>query len=253
MELVIDFREKSLCESLTKIGVQFKQENLLLGDILFRLDGKAIVIIERKTLADYAASHLTNRYREQRARLQTARTEGTYIAYMLEGGWQYSPLERIWGPCIPRTGAPGPASPARNVTEKMLRTLAYRLQFKYKIPVIQTLNVLESARNIEHLLAILTEDPTYFKETPEDDLAVARAATATTGNFSARRKDNVPPAASMLMGLHGMSLTKAEAILTAVPTIVALCEKTKEEIANIPAGKGRIGPKLGADIFAALH
>ena len=242
MELVIDYRETSLCESLTKIGVQFKQENLLLGDILFRLDGKAIAIIERKTLADYAASHLTNRYREQRARLQTARTEGTYIAYLLEGGWQYSPLERVWGP-----------PDGRNVTEKMLRTLAYRLQFKYKIPVIHTLNVLESARNIEHLLAILTEDSTYFKETPEDDLAVARAATATTGNFSARRKDNVPPAASMLMGLHGMSLMKAEAILAAVPTIVALCEKTKEEIANIPAGKGRIGPKLGADIYAALH
>jgi ERCC4-type nuclease len=242
MELVIDYRETSLCESLTKIGVQFKQENLLLGDILFRLDGKAISIIERKTLADYAASHLTNRYREQRARLQTARTEGTYIAYMLEGGWQYQPYERIWGP-----------PDGRNVTEKMLRTLAYRLQFKYKIPVIQTLNVHESARNIEHLLAILTEDPTYFKETPEDDLVIARAATATTGNFSARRKDNVPPAASMLMGLHGMSLTKAEAILASVKTIVDLCEKTKEEIANIPAGKGRIGPKLGADIFAALH
>ena len=242
MELVIDYRETSLCDALTKIGVQFKQENLLLGDILFHLDGKAIAIIERKTLADFAASHLTNRYREQRARLQTARAEGTYIAYMLEGGWQYSPLERVWG-----------SASGRNVTEKMLRTLAYRLQFKYKIPVIQTLNVIESARNIEHLLAILTEDSTYFKETPEDDLAVARAATATTGNFSARRKDNVPPAASMLMGLHGMSLTKAEAILAAVPTIADLCQKTKEEIANIPAGKGRIGPKLGADIFAALH
>ena len=242
MELVIDYRETSLCEALTKIGIQFKQENLLLGDILFRLDEKAIAIIERKTLADYAASHLTNRYREQRARLQTARSEGTYIAYMLEGGWQYSPFERVWRPAS-----------GRNVTEKMLRTLAYRLQFKYKIPVIQTLNVQESARNIEHLLAILTEDPTYFKETPEDDLAIARAATATTGNFSARRKDNVPPAASMLMGLHGMSLTKAEAILASVGTIVDLCGKTKEEIANIPAGKGRIGPKLGADIFAALH
>ena len=115
MELVIDYRETSLCESLTKIGVQFKQENLLLGDILFRLDSKAIAIIERKTLADYAASHLTNRYREQRARLQTARTEGTYIAYLLEGGWQYSPYERVWGP-----------PDGRNVTEKMLRILAYR-------------------------------------------------------------------------------------------------------------------------------
>jgi len=242
MELVIDYRETSLCEALKEIGVQFKQENLLLGDILFRLDNKEIAILERKTLADYAASHLTNRYREQRARLLTARSEGIAIGYLLEGGWRYAASERIWGP---------PAG--RNCTEKMLRTLAYRLQFKYKIPVIQSLNVMESARNIEHLLAILTEDPAYFKETPEADLAVARAATATTGNFSARRKDNVPPAASMLMGLHGMSFTKAEAILSSVGSIVDLCGKTKEEIAEILVGGRRLGPKLGADIFAALH
>ena len=115
MELVIDYRETTLCEALKEIGVQFKQENLLLGDILFRLEGKAIAILERKTLADYAASHLTNRYREQRARLQTSRSEGTYIAYLLEGGWHYPPFERVWGP-----------PDGRNVTEKMLRTLAYR-------------------------------------------------------------------------------------------------------------------------------
>lgn len=242
MELVIDYRETTLCEALKEIGVQFKQENLLLGDILFRLEGKAIAILERKILADYAASHLTNRYREQRARLQTARSEGTAIGYLLEGGWRYAASERTWGP---------PAG--RNCTEKMLRLLAYRLQFKYKIPVIQTLNVMESARNVEQLYGILAEDFTYFKETPEADLTAARAATATTGNFSARRKDNVPPAASMLMGLHGMSLAKAEAILSSVGTIEALCGKTKEEIADVLVGGRRLGPKLGLDLWTALH
>jgi hypothetical protein len=57
----------------------------------------------------------------------------------------------------------------------------------------------------------------------------------------------------MLMGLHGVSLVKAEAILAVVPTIVDLCGKSAKEIADIPAGKGRIGPKLGGDIHGALH
>jgi len=52
---------------------------------------------------------------------------------------------------------------------------------------------------------------------------------------------------------HIAILVKAEAILAVVPTIVDLCGKSAKEIADIPAGKGRIGPKLGGDIHGALH
>jgi ERCC4-type nuclease len=244
--LAIDFRESSLMEQLQVLKVPFLSESLPLGDVLFRdLSGVAVALFERKTLDDYAGSHLTNRYREQRARLITARSQGTQIGYLLEGGWRYGTQERVFGQ--PTEGK------RSTVNETMLRTLAFRLQFKYKIPVIQTANVLETAYILKHLFEILQQDTAYFKETPEEDLALAKQATATTGNFSARRKDNVEPAASMLMGLHGVSLVKAEAILAVVPTIVDLCGKTAKEIADIPAGKGRIGPKLGGDIHGALH
>ena len=244
--LVIDFRESSLMEQLQVLKVPFVSESLPLGDVLFRdLSGVAVALFERKTLDDYAGSHLTNRYREQRARLITARSQGTQIGYLLEGGWRYGAQERVFGE--PTEGK------RSTVNETMLRTLAFRLQFKYKIPVIQTANVLETAYTLKHLYEILGQDIAYFKETPEEDLVLAKQATATTGNFSARRKDNVEPAASMLMGLHGVSLVKAEAILAVVPTIVDLCGKTAKEIADIPAGKGRIGPKLGGDIHGALH
>ena len=244
--LVIDFRESSLMEQLQVLKVPFVSESLPLGDVLFRdLSGVAVALFERKTLDDYAGSHLTNRYREQRARLITARSQGTQIGYLLEGGWRYGAQERVFGQ--PTEGK------RSTVNETMLRTLAFRLQFKYKIPVIQTANVLETAYTLKHLYEILGQDIAYFKETPEEDLVLAKQATATTGNFSARRKDNVEPAASMLMGLHGVSLVKAEAILAVVPTIVDLCGKTAKEIADIPAGKGRIGPKLGGDIHGALH
>ena len=244
--LAIDFRESSLMTQLQVLKVPFVSESLPLGDILFRdLSGVAVALFERKTLDDYAGSHLTNRYREQRARLITARSHGTQIGYLLEGSWRYGAQERVFGQ--PTEGK------RSTVNETMLRTLAYRLQFKYKIPVIQTANVLETAYTLKHLYEIFGQDIAYFKETPEEDLAAAKQATATTGNFSARRKDNVTPAASMLMGLHGVSLVKAEAILAVVPTIVDLCGKTAKEIADIPAGKGRIGPKLGGDIHGALH
>jgi ERCC4-type nuclease len=244
--LAIDFRESSLMEQLQVLKVPFVSESLPLGDVLFRdLSGTAVALFERKTLDDYAGSHLTNRYREQRARLITARSQGTQIGYLLEGGWRYGAQERVFGQ--PTEGK------RSTVNETMLRTLAFRLQFKYKIPVIQTTNVLETAYTLKHLYEILQQDVAYFKETPEEDLAIAKQATATTGNFSARRKDNVEPAAAMLMGLHGVSLVKAEAILAKVPSIVDLCGKTAKEIADIPAGKGRIGPKLGGDIYGALH
>ena len=244
--LAIDFRESSLMEQLQVLKVPFVSESLPLGDVLFRdLSGVAVALFERKTLDDYAGSHLTNRYREQRARLITAQSQGTQIGYLLEGGWRYGAQERVFGQ--PTEGK------RSTVNETMLRTLAFRLQFKYKIPVIQTANVLETAYTLKHLYEILGQDIAYFKETPEEDLVLAKQATATTGNFSARRKDNVESAASMLMGLHGVSLVKAEAILAVVPTIVDLCGKTAKEIADIPAGKGRIGPKLGGDIHRALH
>lgn len=244
--LAIDFRESSLMEQLQVLKVPFVSESLPLGDVLFRdLSGSAIALFERKTLDDYAGSHLTNRYREQRARLLTAKSQGTQIGYLLEGGWRYGAQERVFGQ--PTEGK------RSTVNETMLRTLAFRLQFKYKIPIIQTANLLETAYTLKHLYEIFQQDVAYFKETPEEDLAAAKQATATTGNFSARRKDNVEPASAMLMGLHGVSLVKAEAILAVVPTIVDLCGKSAKEIADIPAGKGRIGPKLGGDIHGALH
>lgn len=247
VEVIIDYRESSLCSELRDISANFITGNLLLGDIQFcRIleDGtrKTILILERKALEDFAGSHLTNRYREQRARLQSERdTNNTIIGYLLEGHW--SPTDsRSFGP---KTG--------RRVDEKMLRTLTFRLQFKYGISVIQTANVRETAKIIKHLTEILAEDPNYFQPTPEKDLEAAKQATATTGNFAARRKDNVNPSASMLMGIHGVSLAKAQAILQNAGTIENLCKKSVEEIATYKAGKMSIGPKMATAVHNALH
>jgi ERCC4-type nuclease len=240
MQLVIDYRETSLCSELTTRGSQYKTENLFLGDIQIKgPSGEVLLILERKALDDFASSHLSNRYREQRARLISEReTNGTPIGYLIEGHWSAND-KRVWGG----------HNEGRTVDEKMLRCLTFRLQLKYNIPVFQTASVADTAKFVHHLASILVEDAEYFKQTPEADQKQAHQATA----YKERRKDNVLPAVSMLTGIHGVSVTKAEAILADVGSITDLCTKTKEEIAVIKAGATRLGPKLALSIWETLH
>ena len=135
-----------------------------------------------------------------------------------------------------------------------LRKLSYRLQFKYKIPEIQTASIRQTAKVVNEIYLLLAENPLYFAETPDEDAKISQQVVAMTGNFAARRKDNVKPAVSMLMGIPGVSLVKATAILAQVDgSIEGLCKKPVDEIAKWQVGKIKVGPKLAGLIFTALH
>ena len=64
VELVIDNRE-NIKDLLIENIPEAKLENLEIGDYIFKLDDKPFLIIERKTVNDYAASILDHRSREQ--------------------------------------------------------------------------------------------------------------------------------------------------------------------------------------------
>ena len=88
MKLVIDNRERDLIDLLTSKGQDFTTENLLLGDILFNVNGVDEFVIERKTIQDLRASISDGRNREQKARLLNS---GTFsrdrIMYLIEGSF----------------------------------------------------------------------------------------------------------------------------------------------------------------------
>ena len=67
MELIIDNRETIKDYFQDKDYVKIK--NLDIGDYIFKYDDKDILIIERKTIEDYAASIKDGRHREQKQRL----------------------------------------------------------------------------------------------------------------------------------------------------------------------------------------
>jgi len=93
MIIKIDCREKklsNLCESYLKLSelknITLTSENLILGDIIIcDDDGIEMLIIERKTLNDLAASIGDGRYNEQSYRLMNDKTHNHHIIYLLEG------------------------------------------------------------------------------------------------------------------------------------------------------------------------
>ena len=85
MELLIDNREsiKERVQTET-LDINITFANLSLGDYLFKLKDEDIVVIERKTIADYAASIKDGRHREQKARL-LSNFSINKIIYLVEG------------------------------------------------------------------------------------------------------------------------------------------------------------------------
>lgn len=80
---LIDSREKKIIENFA----QYEYDNVLvetldLADIECRIDGNTVLLIERKTLDDLAASIKDGRYREQKMRLKAS---GINTFYLLEG------------------------------------------------------------------------------------------------------------------------------------------------------------------------
>ena len=55
MELIVDDRERAIITYLERL-THFKVERITVGDYAFVYKGKVILIVERKTLADLAAS-----------------------------------------------------------------------------------------------------------------------------------------------------------------------------------------------------
>lgn len=86
MHLIIDCRENKLIELFKTQNIEFSIESLQIGDIVIRdINKKDIIIIERKSVSDMAASISDGRYNEQSYRLNACDTANHNIVYLIEG------------------------------------------------------------------------------------------------------------------------------------------------------------------------
>ena len=83
-ELIPLIREK-IGEMTTADQIMISVESLPLGDIIFCKDEQELMIIERKSVADLAASIKDGRYQEQSYRLDGTELHNHNIVYLIEG------------------------------------------------------------------------------------------------------------------------------------------------------------------------
>lgn len=131
----VDYRERRLFETLLP-DAEFI--NLDTGDFhIVREDGELVLVVERKTLADLAASVKDGRYVEQKARmLATAEGDPRRLALVVEGA--------LFGPEPPDT-------PIEGLSLGALRTLVLHAQHRDGIAVYNVQDAVGTAALITHM------------------------------------------------------------------------------------------------------
>jgi ERCC4-type nuclease len=241
VHLVLDNRERALAAELTRLGVSFTTAVLDVGDFLIQTaaDAAPLLVAERKSLADFAASNADGRYREQRARLMAVRGGGTAVVYVLEGAWSGDDSRGFGG---------------GRTTEGQLRRLTTRLVLRYGMPVIASASLTETARWIRCMIGQLNDDTAVFQ--PEEGMATATAAamssfTAAISTVKRSNKSAGNTAAAMLSAIPGLGAKRCEA-LVAEYSIADLVGLTADELSALIVGGKRLGV-LGPVIYEALH
>lgn len=85
MHLQCDYRESKCIEILKSLNVDFKTENLTIGDfVVSNNDNTHSVVIERKTMDDLSASIIDSRYKDQTNRLQKIQSSKVKILIIVE-------------------------------------------------------------------------------------------------------------------------------------------------------------------------
>lgn len=84
IELIIDTRERKILKHIRDLSF-VRVFQLDIGDIHFRINGKTIYIMERKTFEDLSHSIKDGRFREQKIRLQKCLSQDINIIYLIEG------------------------------------------------------------------------------------------------------------------------------------------------------------------------
>lgn len=209
-------------------------QNLTVGDIVIGTDAsgtpqKGSLVVERKAVADFEASFLDGRYRDQRTRLLTfCQESGANVAYVLEGS-----LDSL-----------------RRLQPAAARKLLTRLQLHYKIPIFQT----KSPQDTADLVACWIEQ---WRESPES-FGVRDSQITLADTVHVSRKQNLDNprafAAASLANCQGVSVKMAEEILGNFKTWGDLLAVSVEDLANFKQANGRkIGPAVAGRLHTLLH
>jgi len=238
MPIWFDYREKALI----RLVPNAKELSPPVGDIwIGDLSGTNLlaggVILERKTGGDLEASIMDGRYKEQKARLLAYSAEHKVaIGYVVEGI-----LDSL----------------SARLPESALLKHITRLQFHYRIPVIQTASSQETVRIAELIEAQWQKDEGKFAWCSLPDAEIAPVSGGQASYIKSACRDNPD---TFLLGTltqcRGISEALARLISTRFSSLEALMSATTEELAAIadPSNpKRKVGKAVAERLSGLLH
>jgi ERCC4-type nuclease len=203
VRVTLDLRERALIDLMRGLAppVAFEIRNLEVGDALVEAGGNTLVL-ERKTIADLAASIKDGRYAEQKQRLR-ALTSGRCdcrVLVVLETPLSYDDERR----------------PTAGVRNSALVSAALGTELRDGIAVLRTDSLKETAHLIRALARRMGKDPGRFFR---DDTAATDDDDYRPNVTKTCRRDNLDPATAFRMQLCTVpliSLKTADAIIDAM-------------------------------------
>jgi len=198
------------------------------GDIWIG-EGAGAICAERKTIADFEASILDGRYREQRTRMTAAAAAtGARPLYILEGNM----------------------AAGRRLGASALMKHMTRLTIRYGIPVIQTADLAETKALVDLLVEQMTADADTFVRT--DPTAVAYTTTICSKKRD-NRDDPAVFASAVLQQCPGVSAKIADALVAEFKSLAGIWAATEAELAAVSTGTRKVGPVVAQRLLRLLH
>ncbi len=248
IEIIIDSRESELIRILQD---SITVKTLDIGDIQIRHNDKDVFLLERKTVADLAASIKDGRYHEQKVRLMASMKEASaqMIGYLIEGN------------ILSTAGIAG-------IAENTLLSAIVNTFVRDGIVVFRTFSVGETAKFLLKLaekIALFGLDKNEKPQEPSETSYLNTISRVKKANMTARLCYM-----SQLCQIPGVSGNIAQKISIEYPTMEKLIvgyrtiesEKGKEGMLVIstapksllnPKTRGRrIGPKVSARVYRYL-
>lgn len=188
VSLTFDYREHALIAARSNAKQEYQTANLPVGDIELR-KGAHVMLIERKTWSDLAASIKDGRWREQKMRLRAA--NAGFYAIIVEGSL--------------RNGLGLPCS--------TLMSTVWNTLLRDRFPVVQTRDINQTVEWIDVLVQIwtrLTEQELSHWHVAQD-VSYLEALSGT----SVTKKENIGPDNAMVLmlaQLPNVSVAVAECI-----------------------------------------
>ena len=221
MKIVVDCREEALFKLLKEgfennaLSINCVQEQLLLGDIIFRDDNdKELVLFERKSYNDLNASLKDGRYNEQSLRLNSHELCNHNIIYLLEESPTYKQYNKN-----------------RTMTSNLLHSCIFSLLMYKGFSVLQTKSLKHTSELIMDFAKKIhkEKDKSFYSFTDLQNNEINNSEYSKT--IQKEKKANITPEnidAIMLSQIPDVSVTSANAILDKYKTIYELTKSLNE-------------------------